>query len=78
MISDFNLKKRSLQMKKGNFVNKMESIVGPSWKGGNIQVAEVILDTFEPLFGQFTNDVEFVNFLIKSLQMIKQEMLEKI
>lgn len=62
---------------KKEFVNKMESIVGPSWKGGNIQVAEVILDTFEPLVGDLTNDIEFVNFLIKSLQMIKKEMLEK-
>lgn len=66
-------------MDKKDFVNKMESIVGPSWKGGNIQVAEVILDTFEPLFsGQTVNDPRFVDFLIDSLQMIKQEMLEKI
>ena len=63
---------------KKEFVNKMESIVGPDWTNGNPQIGEVILDTFEPLFGQFTNDVEFVNFLIKSLQIIKQEMLEKI
>ena len=66
-------------MKKGNFVNKMESIVGPSWKGGNIQVAETILDHFEPLFSEQTvNDTRFINFLIKSLQLLKQEMLEKI
>ena len=61
-------------MKKEDFVNKMESTFGPSWKGGNIQVAETILDHFEPMLGQFTNDIEFVNFLIKSLQMIKQEL----
>ena len=57
-----------------DFVNKMESTFGPDWTNGNIQVAEVILDTFEPMLGQFTNDIEFVNFLINSLQMIKKEL----
>jgi hypothetical protein len=61
-----------------DFVNKMESIVGPDWKGGNPQIGEVILDHFEPLFsGQTVNDPRFVDFLIDSLQIIKQEMLEK-
>lgn len=59
---------------KKEFVNKMESTFGSNWTSGNIQVAETILDHFEPMLGQFTNDVEFVNFLIKSLQMIKQEL----
>lgn len=78
MINNFNFLKRSLQMKKQEFVKTMESTFGTNWQEGNIQVAETILDHFEPMLGQFTNDVEFVNFLIKSLQMIKQEMLEKI
>lgn len=65
-------------MKKQDFVKTMESIIGPSWKGGNIQVAEVILDKFEPLVGQTVNDPRFVDFLIDSLLLIKKEMLEKI
>jgi len=64
-------------MDKG-FVKTMESTFGSNWKGGNIQVAEVILDKFEPLVGQKVYDTRFINFLIKSLQIIKKEMLEKI
>jgi hypothetical protein len=73
MTSDFNLKKRSLQMKK-ELVNKMESTFGPNWTNGNIQVAEVILDKFEPLVGQTVNDPRFVDFLIDSLLLIKKEL----
>ncbi len=66
-------------MDKKDFVNKMESIVGPDWTNGNPQIGEVILDTFEPLFGgQTVNEPLFVNFLIDSLLLIKKEMLEKI
>lgn len=66
-------------MDKKDFVNKMESIVGPDWTSGNPQIGEVILDTFEPLFGgQTVNDPRFVDFLIDSLLLIKKEMLEKI
>jgi hypothetical protein len=57
-----------------DFIKTMVSTFGPNWTNGNIQVAETILDHFEPMLGQFTNDIEFVNFLIKSLQMIKQEL----
>ena len=66
-------------MKKQDFIKTMVSTFGPNWTNGNIQVAETILDHFEPLFSEQTvNDTRFINFLIKSLQLLKQEMLEKI
>jgi len=66
-------------MKKQDFVKVMNDVIGPDWQEGNHQAGEIILDHFEKLFPkeialQMVNQKEFIEFLIKSLQMIKQEL----